>query len=342
MTKTIAVIGGGPAGMEAAAELHSMGHHVVLFEEKENPGGHLNHWDRLFPSKRKSSEVLDYLNKEMDPAIERVFNVEIQDIITDGPSYIIKTKQQEARIAEAILLSTGFQVFDAHRKEEYGYGIYDNVITSLDLEGMFREKRPIRTLSGKIPEKIGIIHCVGSRDEKVGNVHCSKVCCVTGVKQAIELKEALPESRVFCFYMDLRMFGMGYEELYKQSQEEYGVQFIRGRLSEAFENPDGSLVIKVEDTLTAKPLRMNVDLLVLLAGIVPSQGTTRIGNMLGLSFNANGFLLPKDEHTLIHHTVLPGVFLAGTCKGPKNIEETLADARSAATCIDHYLKKMNL
>ena len=340
MTKTVAVIGGGLAGMEAVSELLARGYAVSLLEENEISGGHLNQWDRLFPTKRKSSEVLDYLKRGLDPQIEVIYKADIQDIIKSGSQYRISLSGRSDKTVDAVLLTTGFKVFDATRKEEYGYGIYDNVITNVDLERLFKENSAITTASGKVPEKIGIIHCVGSRDEKAGNIHCSKVCCVTGVKQAIELKEMLPAAMIFCFYMDLRMFGMGYEELYKQSQEEFGIQFIRGRLSEAFENQDGSLMIKVEDTLTARPLRMNVDLLVLLAGMMPSEGTTRLGKMLELKFNPNGFLQPLDEHTLIHDTWQPGVFLAGTCKGPKNIEETLADARSAVVRIDRYLKSL--
>ncbi|NJO70443.1 MAG: CoB--CoM heterodisulfide reductase iron-sulfur subunit A family protein, partial [Bacteroidetes bacterium] len=102
---------------------------------------------------------------------------------------------------------------------------------------------------GKTPQRIGIVHCVGSRDEKAGNTYCSKVCCVTGVKQAIELKEQLPSSEIFNFYMDLRMYDRYFEDLYKEAQVKHHVQFIRGRLSEAFENPDGTVMIKIEDTL---------------------------------------------------------------------------------------------
>ncbi len=124
-----------------------------------------------------------------------------------------------------------------------------------------------------MPQRIGFIHCVGSRDEKVGNLHCSKVCCVTAVKQAIEVKEMLPHAEIFLFYMDLRMFGRHFEELYKEAQQKYGIQFIRARLSEAFENPDGSLQIRIEDTLLAKPMKMTLDLLVLMVGIQPDKKT---------------------------------------------------------------------
>lgn len=337
MTKTVAVIGGGPAGMEATAELLNKGYAVILFEQSARTGGHLNDWDRLFPTKRPGREVLDYLNHGIRSRAEMIFSSRIKGISRENQTFHIHSEEGPAKTADAILITSGFRVFDAVRKEEYGYGIYDNVITSVDLEHIFSNHQKITTTSGKIPEKIAIIHCVGSRDEKAGNIHCSKVCCVTGVKQAIEIKELLPDAKIFCFYMDLRMFGLGYEELYRQSQEKFGIQFIRGRLSEAFENPDGSLLIKVEDTLASKPLNMNVDLIVLLVGFIPSEGTVNLGKMLNLQFNPNGFLQPIDEHTLIHDTVIPGVFLGGSCKGPKNIEETLADARSAASRIDRYL-----
>jgi heterodisulfide reductase subunit A2 len=181
------------------------------------------------------------------------------------------------------------------------------------------------------------VHCVGSRDEKVNVKHCSKVCCITGVKQSIELKERYPEAQVFCFYMDLRMFGMGYEELYKEAQEKYGIQFIRGRLSEAFENQDGSVLVKVEDTLAGKPLKMSVDLLVLLVGFLPSQGTRKMAELLGLQLNSGDFLKPVDQHVGSNISNIPGIFLAGACKSPKNIEESLSDARAAAAKVHSYL-----
>ena len=172
--------------------------------------------------------------------------------------------------ADAILLATGFDLFKSERKEEYGYGIYDNVITSADLEKMFRSGE-IKLKSGRKPEKIGIVHCVGSRDEKVGNLYCSKLCCVTAVKQAIELKENLTDCKVFCFYMDMRMGGALYEELYREAQEKYGIGFIRGKVSEVGVNINKKLVVKVEDTLVGRPLKMELDMLVLMAGMEMSE-----------------------------------------------------------------------
>lgn len=340
MTKTIAVIGGGPAGMEAASCLASRGYSVYLFEGKNVLGGHLNDWDRLFPTKRPGKEVVEYLEQGMLPGIHVVFQAMIIAVKEEDSGYRLSLEDGNEYLVNVVLLATGFEVFDASRKEEYGYGIYDNVISSVDLERAFSEKNGLRTAQGKIPEKVGIVHCVGSRDEKAGNIHCSRVCCVTGIKQAIELKEMMPGVQVFCFYMDLRMFGLGYEELYKESQEKWGVQFIRGRLSESFENQNNTIMVKVEDTLSGKPLRMNLDLLILLVGFLPSAGTTRLGKMFQLEFNPNGFLQPIDGHTLIHDTVKPGIFLAGSCKGPKNVEETLADARSSVIRIEQYMVQL--
>jgi heterodisulfide reductase subunit A len=240
--------------------------------------------------------------------------------------------------ADALLVTTGYDLFDARKKEEYGYGIYDNVITSAELEMMFTAGKPLQTAQGKTPKRFGFIHCVGSRDEKVGNVYCSKVCCVTAVKQAIEVKEHLPEAEIFCFYMDLRMYGMHFEALYKKAQETYNINFIRGRLSEAAENMDKTVLIKAEDTLSARPLKMSVDMLVLMLGFIPSKGTEEIGKMLGLEFGVNKFFKTCDQHTLTNVSNIPGVFFAGACTAPKTITNAITDARAAATTIACYLE----
>ena len=240
--------------------------------------------------------------------------------------------------ANALIIATGFDLFEAGRKEEYGYGIYNNVITSANLEEKFKSGKSILTAEGVVPKRIGMIHCVGSRDEKVGNLYCSKVCCVTGVKQAIELKEMHPGSAVFNFYMDLRMYDRNFEELYYEAQQKWGISFIRGRLSECAENPDGSIVIRTEDTLTGKPLKMTLNLLVLLAGFVPAAGTASLAGMLGLKTGTDGFVNPADPHIKNNLSGIPGVYLTGAVKGPVSISEAIADARAAAALTSEYLK----
>ncbi len=337
MSKSVIVIGGGIAGMEASAYLSAMGFNVTLFEKDEKLGGHLLNWERLFPTKRLGSEVLTFLKKGMDDKIKVHTNTNITKINSENGKYFVTNHNNEIFEADALLITTGYDLFDARRKEEYGYGIYDNVITSAELETMFLSGKPIVNKQGKVPKRIGFVHCVGSRDRKVGNVYCSKVCCVTAVKQATEIREHLPDCETYCFYMDLRMYGAKFEELYNEAQEKYGVTFIRGRLSEANETIDGSLLVKVEDTLVGRPLKMTVDLLVLMVGFEPSKGTKDIARILNLSTNSNGFIEVVDEHTLTNVTNQKGVFVAGTTTSPRTITNTINDARAAAAEIACYL-----
>ena len=238
--------------------------------------------------------------------------------------------------ADAVIVATGFDLFNSKRKEEYGYGIYDNVITSADLEKLFRSGSIIMA-DGRVPDRIGMVHCVGSRDEKVGNLFCSKLCCVTAVKQAIEIKEHLPESKVFCFYMDMRMGGAHYEELYREAQEKFGVSFIRGKVSEAGETIDHRIVVKVEDTLAGRPMKIELDLLVLMAGMEMSQDGSNIAQIAGLRTGDNRYFAPDDHHYGTNISNIKGVFYAGTCIAPMNITDTISHARAAVAEVTEYL-----
>ena len=341
MVKKVIIIGGGVAGLEAASGLASFNVEVTLIEKEDHLGGHVAEWDRLFPSRRPAKEITGYLSEKLDNKVTVLTSTEVLKVEHSGQNWNVLLNNSRSLDADAILLATGFDLFEARKKEEYGFGIYDNVITSADLEKKFALNGEIRNTQGKIPERVGFVHCVGSRDEKVGNLYCSRVCCVTAVKQAIEVCEMIPGCEVFCFYMDLRMFGLDFEALYKEAQEKWGVHFIRGRLSEAFENQDGSVMVKVEDTLAARPFKMKVDLLVLMSGMVTSSGTKKMVDMLGLEIDENRFLLPADRQLKANETGLPGIFLAGTCTSPKSIEETIADTRAATLKILEYLNSVS-
>jgi heterodisulfide reductase subunit A2 len=331
MRKHVVVIGGGVAGMEVAGQLSKSGIDVSLIEKENRTGGHLNDWFKLFPDRRNSSEVKEYLDKIVSgKGIKIVTGTTINKLSIIKSSFILSTKEGVEVKADAIVVATGFDLFKSVRKEEYGYGIYDNVITSADLEVMFR-KGDIVLTDGTTPKTIGIVHCVGSRDEKAGNLYCSKLCCVTAVKQAIEIREHLPESRVFCFYMDMRMGGAYYEELYREAQEEWEVNFIRGKVSEASESINNRLIVKVEDTLAGRPLKMELDMLVLMAGMEMSEGGKNIAGACGLSTGENRFFSPADNHFGSNRSNIKGVFYAGTCIAPMNITETISHARAAVS-----------
>ena len=336
MNKHIVVIGGGPAGMESAGQLAKAGFSVSLIEKEKETGGHLNDWFKLFPDRRDSKEVKAYLDGIVGSGRIRILKgTRIEKFQSSKDGFSLLTDNGIELNADAVVVATGFDLFNSSRKEEYGYGIYDNVITSGDLEEMFR-KGNITLLNGNKPKTVGFVHCVGSRDEKVGNFYCSKLCCVTAVKQAIEVREHIPESKVFCFYMDMRMGGAHYEELYREAQEVWGINFIRGKVSEASESINNKLVVKVEDTLAGRPLKIELDMLVLMAGMEMSEGGNEISVQTGLMKGENRFFYPSDHHYANNISNVKGIFYAGTCTAPMNITETISHARSAVSEVINF------
>ena len=237
-----------------------------------------------------------------------------------------------------MVVTSGFDLFPAELKEEYGYKIYDNVYTTVDVERMFRNGG-IRTADGRIPKTIAFLHCVGSRDEKVNQRHCSRVCCITGVKQAIEMKQAIPDAEGYSFYMDMRMFGPGYEELYRQAQQEFNIHFIRGRISEASQTIDNRVQIKAEDTLIGLPLKMTVDMLVLIVGMKAGACNLQWSRCNGVDLYPSGFVKPKDQFTGSVDSGSPHIFYAGTITAPKNIGESINEAVAAAHRVAESLKE---
>ncbi|MBN2480950.1 MAG: CoB--CoM heterodisulfide reductase iron-sulfur subunit A family protein [Bacteroidales bacterium] len=336
----IAVIGGGIAGMETASRLAQAGYKITLIEKERITGGHLTQWSHLFPDSSDPAIVVSRLSSALSHQnIKVITSTEITDISKNGQYFNLKSGSEMSLNADAIVVTSGFHLFDASRKEEYGYGLFDNVLTSADLELMMKNEKPIRTASGKKPRRIAIIHCVGSRDAKAGNTYCSKVCCITGIKQAIELNKRLPECEIFCFYMDLRLYGSSFDGLYLTAQQKHKVQFIRGRLSEAAEKPDKSLQIKAEDTLSGRPLRMDVDMIILLVGMEPGISHNNFSRNGSVQLDENGFLKCKDVHAARNLTTQTGIFMAGTCICPMSVSETLENARSAALEVINYFER---
>jgi len=321
--------------MEAARALISLGHTPIIVESARELGGHVASWHKLFPDMSSAADIITRLKSEISAAnIFRGTKVVSLNRLADG--YSLKLSNGIVINASAILVASGFKLFDAGKKEEYGYGVYDHVITNADLEAWFSGKEDHRV--PKDLKSVGFVHCVGSRDLKACNGQCSKVCCATAIKQAIEIKEKFPYAKVYCFYMDLRLFGKKYEDFYVNAQRDYGIQFIRGRVSEVGETIDGQLQVKAEDTLSGKPLKAQLDLLVLMAGIVRNPGIDELATMAGLDMDSDGFLRSVDNEYAVVESNRPGIWYAGSCTGPKTVPETVAEARSAALAIHSYLE----
>lgn len=322
--------------MQTALELKSRGIEPVIVERDIELGGKVRGWYKLFPTFVPASDVLYPLAQRVKAARVRCFyGQEVTDIASDG----VTLRSGERIPADAVVMATGFTLFDAHRKQEYGYGLYDNVITSVDLERMMNGGG-VTLADGTKPQRIAILHCVGSRDEKVGQRHCSKVCCITGVKQAIELREMFPDADIFNFYMDIRMFGPGYEELYREAQERHNIHFVRGRISEAAETLDKRIQIKAEDTLTGRPLRMTIDMLVLLVGMSANYENEGIAQRAGLELAPNGYFKTVDNFLGAVSSNRRGIFYAGAVTGAKSLADTLAEASLTASAVDDYLKEV--
>ena len=331
----IAVIGAGIAGLEAARQLAALGYKPILIEKSGAVGGHVAQWNRLFPDMTPAADVIEPLRAQT-AGVKTLLNTEISAINRLKDEYNLVLSDGSSLLCQAVLFATGFRLFDASKKEEYGYGIYDRVITNRDLEHWFNTREDRRISQ---PKAVGFVHCVGSRDLKAGNTQCSKVCCITAIKQAIEMKEEFPDAEVYCFYMDLRLFGKKYEDFYIKAQRDHGIHFIRGRVSEVGEAIDGRVVVKAEDTLNGKPVKVTLDLLVLMAGILCNPDAQRYARETGVAVDDDGFLKSRDNLAAITESSRPGVFFAGACTGAKTVPETLAEARSAALAIHQYFSK---
>jgi heterodisulfide reductase subunit A len=224
-------------------------------------------------------------------------------------------------------VATGYDVFDPHRKPEYGYGQYPNVITTLEMEQRLAEGD--LSVNERAPQRIAFIKCVGSRDAQVGNPYCSRVCCMVTAKQAHLVKQLLPEAEVTVFYMDVRTFGKGGEEFYDETRKK-GVLYRRGNVSEIVRRGDRVALI-AEDTLLSQPIEVEADLVVLAVGMEPRANADSITTLLKLPRSSDGFFLELHPKLRPVDTAVDGVFLAGCCQGPKDIPDTVAQAKAAAS-----------
>lgn len=236
----------------------------------------------------------------------------------------------------AIILATGFKVFDASRVPRYGYGKYPNVFTSLEIERLVNASGPtggeVRLKDGRKPTSVGIIHCVGSRDINT-NRYCSRLCCMASLKLAHLIKERTG-AEVYNFYIDIRAAGKGYEEFYDKLLKE-GIHFIRGRVAEVSDwtmtaDEEGKLVIRAEDTLIGVVRRIPVDMVVLAVGLEPSADADDIRRMFNISCSYEGWFLERHPKLAPVSTFTDGISLAGACQGPKDIPDSVAQAGAAA------------
>jgi len=234
-----------------------------------------------------------------------------------------------------IIVATGMEVYDPTILDEYGYTRYENVLTSMELERLINAGGPtsgkvIRLTDGKIPKSVAFIQCVGSRSQRRGRPYCSNVCCMNTVKSTIMLKEHYPDIEVKVFYIDIRAFGKGFEDLFRRSKG-MGVRYIRGLPGDIKQDPaTGDLILTVENTATNELESHHTEMVVLAVGLEPPSDMKVIQEMLALQTTSDGFYMEAHPKMQPVDAATRGIFFAGCAEGPKDIKDSVTQA-SAAT-----------
>ena len=246
-------------------------------------------------------------------------------------------EQEDVIIEEkfgAIIVATGFTNFDASAYGEYGGGKYENVITGLQFERMVNSSGPtdghiVCPSDGREAKSVVFIQCVGSRDKSKGVAYCSRLCCMYTAKQALLFKEHVPDGEAYSFYMDIRAAGKGYEEFVRKAQEDYGVQYLRGRVSRVFEHDD-QMVVRGADTLSGSQVEIKTDLVVLVTALVAREDAVDVARMLGIPYDQHHLFTEAHTKLAPVESVTRGIFLTGACQSPKDIPDTVATASAAS------------
>ncbi|NWF77449.1 MAG: CoB--CoM heterodisulfide reductase iron-sulfur subunit A family protein [Chloroflexi bacterium] len=344
MNKTNLVVGGGIAGIQAALDIAEAGYKVILVEREPRIGGHMAEFDKVFPTLDSALDILTpkITKLESHPNIKLMTSSEIEEVSGHVGDFKVKIREKarngltEVSVG-AVILATGYDVFDPSVITLYGYKEYDNVLTSLEFERMCSATGPtggqILLKNGKPPESVAIIHCVGSRDKNY-HEYCSRVCCMYALNYSHVIMEKT-NAQVYQMYIDMRCVGEGHEEFYNRLSEE-GVNLIRGKVASVTnralnEEEKGKLVVCVEDTLAGGILRVPVDMVILCVAIEPRADAEKIANLFSISRRKDGFFM--ERHAMLEPvaTSADGIFIAGCCQSPKDIADTVAQAKAAAS-----------
>lgn len=336
-TDTVLIVGAGPGGMEAARAVAELGKKVLLVEAQAEIGGTpYASYATLTPDLQETEAAMGHIVRGIrhNPSIDLRVNTRVVKSEGDIGAFHVTLENPDATqtVVEvgAVVIATGFQHFDPGRETQmYGYYEYDDVITLVDAEAMFKQGKIIRPSTGQAPDSVAFIQCVGSRDRQIGNKYCSKVCCGIASKQSIEIKRMLPNAKVFIFYIDMRMYGFWEDQIYWKAQEEYKVNYVRGIVTEVIRR-GGKLLIKGEDTTMGRPVEVLMDLVILSVGMEPSKGTVQMSKIFSVPREEHGFLQIVGGPLDTVSTPVPGIFVAGAAAGPKDIEDTVSMGGAAA------------
>jgi heterodisulfide reductase subunit A len=242
--------------------------------------------------------------------------------------------------AGAVILATGYEVFDARKKPEYGYGRYPNVITSIEYERILSAGGPFkghiqRPSDGTEPKRVAWIQCVGSRDASIGCDYCSYVCCMYATKQAMISKEHDREVEPTIFYIDMRAPGKGFERYYNRARTTGGVRYVRSMISRVLENPQTHDLDLTYVDESGEIQTEEFDMVILSVGLRPDPAFLKLADELGLKLNQFGFCESQPLDTV--STSIPGIYACGAIQSPKDIPISVLDGSSAAGAATSFL-----
>ena len=342
------ILGGGVAGMTAALELAEAGQQVFLVEKQGELGGNAARLHLTTPYLDSARDLVDSLKARV--AQHRKISVYLNAELTELKGFngnfnpVLHTADQ-ARIeleVGSVLVCTGFQEFDAAKLANYGYGKLPNVITSFEFEAMLRTGR-VETKAGKTPRYVSIVHCAGSRSHEQHG-YCSRVCCSTALKYAVAVKSALPGAHVANLYTDMESFGKGCEEFYKRAAEQKTAFLMfskeeRPSIRLAEKKDGAEMIVSIKEKLTGQEIEQPADLVVLMVAMEPRADSEALARLVNISRDKDGWYIESHPKLDPVATTTDGVYIAGACQFPKDIGESVNQARAATARILSFIAK---
>ncbi len=340
--RDVLIIGGGISGITLALELSQLGISTTLIERESSIGG----LAASFCCKASESCnkcfacVVDKRVAEIRarPEISILTWTELTGVKGTPGKYTLTLKREKERVdlkATAIVIAAGIDPYDASQKAEYGYGRFKNVITARDLDRMLRYQGTLsRPSDGGLPKNIAFFQCVGSRDESIGNLYCSQACCAFSLRLIKAIRHQHPEVNATFLYMDIQPAGASFHQFLSSCREDRGIRLIRSLPSKVYHSPlHDTLRVRFTDPEIGSVAEEPFDLIVLSVGMVLGKGATPLTRVFGLSLTEDGFIAPPPPQS--------GLFIAGACSGPKDIDRSILHAKSTALHVQQYLKGRN-
>jgi len=337
--KDVLVIGGGISGITAALEMAQTGVSTVLIEKEASLGGlsaslcckATESCNKCFACvvDKRISDILR--SQEVSVFTE----TELLDLKGNPGEYAATLKNGKERrelTVSAIVVASGIDPYEASEKAEYGYGRYKDVITARDLDEMLRYQGKLsRPSDSRLPRTVAFFQCVGSRDESIGNLYCSQVCCAYALRLIKAIRYQYPDVKATFLYMDIQPAGASFQEFLASCQADKGIRLVRSLPSKVYHSPlTETLRVRFTDPAKGEVVEETFDLIVLSVGMVLKKDAKPLSKLLGLGFTEDGFFSSPSPQT--------GVFLAGACSGPKDIDRSISHAKSTAFLVHQFLQ----